>query len=122
MASLCGLSQFVSTQVSTDIAVWYCLNSAIFNLPSEKDSFRFHLFEISNLIKIVEFLDYPIHSGIKAHYSRTLSLYYLLDKFKRLNVRERKIFKNLFQGLYQKGFFIDTSKFSEKFRGIELCP
>ncbi|MFM7856568.1 MAG: hypothetical protein ACKO96_32755 [Flammeovirgaceae bacterium] len=53
MASLCGLSQFVSTQVSTDIAIWYCLNSAYFNFPTEKDTFRFHLFEISYLMKIV---------------------------------------------------------------------
>lgn len=31
MASMCGLPQFVSTQVSTDVAVWFCVNSGYLN-------------------------------------------------------------------------------------------
>ncbi len=46
MASMCGLSQFVSTQVDTDIALWYCASSGYLNNPVEKDTFRFHLYDM----------------------------------------------------------------------------
>lgn len=63
MASMCGLSQFVSTQINTDIAVWYCVNSGYMNVPVEKDTFRFHLFDHEHMVKIVKALGYPIEDG-----------------------------------------------------------
>lgn len=63
MASMCGLSQFVSTQINTDIAVWYCVNSGYMNVPVEKDTFRFHLFDHEHMVKIVKALGYPIEEG-----------------------------------------------------------
>lgn len=63
MASMCGLSQFVSTQINTDIAVWYCVNSGYMNAPVEKDTFRFHLFDHEHMVKIVKALAYPIEDG-----------------------------------------------------------
>lgn len=63
MASMCGLSQFVSTQINTDIAVWYCVNSGYMNVPVEKDTFRFHLFDHEHMVKIVKVLGYPIEDG-----------------------------------------------------------
>jgi hypothetical protein len=56
MASLCGLSQFVTTQVSTDIAVWYCLSSGYLNDPTDKDTFRFHLYDVEHLLRLVKLL------------------------------------------------------------------
>lgn len=34
---------------------------------------------------------------------------------------QRKAFKALFKGLYQKGFLVDTSKFTPKFKEVEVC-
>ena len=121
MASMCGLSQFVSTQVSTDIALWYCLNSGYLNNPVEKDTFRFHLYNMKSIEKLVKFLNYPIEPGFKRHYERTLALHYFLDYYKRCTSKQKKAFGNLFMGLYQKGFFVDTSKLEKKFKENEVC-
>ena len=121
MASMCGLSQFVSTQVSTDIALWYCLSSGYLNQPAEKDTFRFHLFNVEHMLKLVKALGYPLHEGFTRHYLRTKALFYFLDKFKRANPHQKKAFKTLFRGLYQRGFLIETSQFTSKFREVEVC-
>jgi hypothetical protein len=121
MASMCGLSQFLSTQISTDIAVWYCVSSGFLNQPTEKDTFRFHLFDIDHMLKIVKALQYPLHPGFTRHYLRTRALFYFLDKFKRSSLHQRRALKTLFRGLYQRGFFIDTSNFTAKFREVEVC-
>jgi hypothetical protein len=118
MASMCGLSQFVSTQISTDIAVWFCVNSGFTNQQPEKDTLRFHLFDIDAMLKIIDVLGYPLHSGFTRHYLRTRALFYFLDKFKRSNGSERKALKTLFRGLYQKGFLVDVKKFTPKFREV----
>ena len=121
MASMCGLSQFVSTQIGTDIAVWFCVNNGFMNQQPEKDTLRFHLFNIEAMAKIVEALGYPNHSGFTRHYLRTRALFYFLDKFKRSNGNQRKALKTLFKGLYQRGFAVDCSKFAPKFREVEVC-
>jgi hypothetical protein len=121
MASMCGLSQFLSTQISTDIAVWYCVSSGYLNQPTDKDTFRFHLFDIDHMLKIVNALGYPVHSGFQRHYLRTRALFYFLDKFKRSNANQKKALKTLLQGLYQRGFFVDSSDFTAKFREVEVC-
>jgi len=46
MAGMCGLAQFVTTQVNTDVAVWYCVNSGFLNQPTDRDTFRFHFFNL----------------------------------------------------------------------------
>jgi hypothetical protein len=53
MASMCGLSQFVTTQISSDIALWYCVNSGYLNQPTEKDAFRFHIYNIEYMSQLV---------------------------------------------------------------------
>jgi hypothetical protein len=121
MASMCGLSQFVSTQVSTDIALWYTANSGFLNNPVEKDTFRFHLFNLQHILKLIRLLNYPMHQGFQRHYQRTLALYHLLDSYKRCSPHQRKAMKCLFRGLYQKGFLVDTSKLEKRFRENEVC-
>jgi len=122
MASMCGLSQFVSTQVDTDIALWYCANSGYINNPVEKDTFRFHLYNMGSLVKLIKLLEYPMDAGFERHYHRTLALHYLMEKYKRSSLSDRKSMKNLFKGLYQKGFFVDTSNLEKRFRKNEVCP
>lgn len=121
MASMCGLSQFLSTQISTDIALWYCVSSGFLNQPTEKDTFRFHLFDIEHMLKLVEALGYPLHEGFSRHYLRTKALFYFLEKYKRYTSSQKKAFKTLFRGLYQAGFFVDCSGFTKKFKEVEVC-
>lgn len=121
MASMCGLSQYVATQVGSDIALWYCLSSGYLNQPTEKDTFRFHLYDIEQMLLINQTLGYPLHSGFKRHYLRTRALYNFMEKFKRLDNKGKKCFKNLFRGLYQKGFLVDSSLLSKKVKTVEVC-
>ena len=115
MASMCGLSQFVSTQVSSDIALWYCLSSGFLSQPPEKDTFRFHLFDIPHMLKVNELLGYPLHEGFTRHHQRTLALFQMLDKWKRSSVSQRKALKTLARGLHQRGFFVETKGFKPRF-------
>lgn len=50
---MCGQSQFVTIPLNTDIALWFCVNSGYLNLPTDKDTFRFHLFNIEPMVKMV---------------------------------------------------------------------
>jgi hypothetical protein len=121
MASMCGLSQFVSTQICTDIALWFCVNSGYLNQAPEKDTLRFHLFDIDAMLKILEALGYPIHLGTTRHYLRTRALFYFLDKYKRSTLSQRRALKTLFRGLYQRGFLVNTSNLSPKLKEVEVC-
>jgi hypothetical protein len=85
MASLCGLSQFLSTELNTDLAVWYCVNSCTLNLPANRDTFRFHLFNMEPLIDILNVLGYPIEKGVYGHLYRTKILFNLLSGLKKMN-------------------------------------
>ena len=118
---MCGLSQFVSTQVDTDIAIWYCANSGYLNNSVEKDTFRFHLYNMEPMIKIVKLLNYPMDEGFQRHYQRTLALYYFLDKYKRSSQHQKKNIKNMFRALYQKVLFADTQLLEKKFKQNEVC-
>jgi hypothetical protein len=73
------------------------------------------------MLQLVETLGYPIHSGFRRHFLRTKALLHFLEKYKLYTIQQRKSFKNLFRGLYQKGFFVDTSKLSKKFSELEVC-
>lgn len=84
-ASLCGLGQFVNTDLSTDVAIWYCVNSGYLNQPADRDTFRFHCFNMEPMISILEALKYPVHDGVKQHLQRTKILIKLLSKFKKMD-------------------------------------
>ena len=121
MASLCGLPQFVTTQISTDIAIWYCVNSGFLNQPTDRDTFRFHFYNLEPMIKITQLLGCPNHEGLQRHLLRTKALLTMLNRFKKLNNSQKKTFKNIFKGLYQKGIFVDVTKVSPKFKEVEIC-
>ena len=121
MASMCGLSQFCSTQINTDIALWYCVNSGYLNSPTEKDTFRFHLYDLEHMVRILALLNYPLHPGFQRHYLRTKALHYFLERYKRGDAKQRKCIKAYFRGLYQKGFLVDTSKLEKKVKQVEVC-
>ena len=108
-ASMCGQSQFVTTEVDTDIAVWYCVNSGYLNQPTDRDTFRYHYYNLQPMIKIVEVLGYPIDKGLMPHYHRTKTLLSFLSLFKAMkSPSDKKTFKNMLTGLYQNGIFVDV--------------
>ena len=121
-ASMCGQAQFVNTQVSTDIAVWYCVNSGYLNQPTDRDTFRFHFYDLEPMMKIVQALGYPNDEGLMGHYNRTNVLFSLLSVFKTMRSKhDKKSLENMLKGLYQNGVFIDAKKLSKKFIDNEVC-
>jgi hypothetical protein len=74
------------------------------------------------MIKIVKALGYPLDEGLKPHFLRTKTLMAQLSRFKKLTTNEKKEFKAWCKGFYQRGFFIDSAKVSEKFKELEVCP
>ena len=103
MASLCGQAQFVTTELTTDLAVWYCVNSACLNQPTDRDTFRFHLYNMMPMIDMVNTLGYPIEKGIMGHLTRTKAVLSTLSGFKKLSTPDKKNFKEAIRCLYQKG-------------------
>jgi hypothetical protein len=49
---------YLSTKLPTDIAIWYVVNSGWLNQPTDRDTLRFHIFNIKPLLDIVELLEY----------------------------------------------------------------
>lgn len=121
-ASMCGQAQFFNTQVYTDIAVWYCLNSGSLNLPTDRDTFRFHFYDLEPMMKIVQVLGYPNDEGLMSHYNRTKALFGLLLTYKTMRSKhDKKSLENSLKGLYQNGVFVDAKKLSEKVIKTEVC-
>ena len=114
MASLCGQAQFVTTELNSDLAVWYCVNSACLNQPTDRDTFRFHLYNMEPMIDIVNTLGYPIDSGIKAHLGRTKAVLSTLYGFKKLKTDEKNNFKEAVRCLYQKGIEVHKENIDPK--------
>jgi len=115
---LCGLAQFVTTEVSSDVAVWYCVSSGYLNQPTDRDTFRFHFYNLDPMIKMTEALGYPIHKGTIAHLNRTKCLLNLLSTYKKMDTNKKRAFKLWFEGFYQKGLIIDTEDVGAKFREL----
>jgi hypothetical protein len=110
-ASLCGQAQFVTTELHTDVAIWFCVNSGYLNQPTDRDTFRFHCYNMEPMIKITEALGYQNDKGLMGHFHRTKTLLNLLGACKGLKTHhEKKTFRNMLLGLYQNGVFIDGEK------------
>lgn len=121
MASLCGLSQFMTTQMSSDLAVWYCVNSGSLNQPTNRDTFRYHLYNIEPLIEIVKVLGYPIHKGIYSHLDRTKSLFSIMAAYKKLQPAQQKSFKEAIRCLYQNSVQINPKNVGKDFSKNETA-
>lgn len=106
-ASMCGLAQFVTTQMTTDVALWYCVNSCCLEQPTDRDTFRFHLYNIAPMIDILKQLNYPVHEGVVPHLNRTKAILNTLSAFKRLNTHQKVNFKEAIRCLYQNSIKIN---------------
>lgn len=119
MASLCGLAQFVTTELNSDLAVWYCVNSGYLNQPTDRDTFRFHVFNMVPLIDICKALGYPIEKGVYDHLARSKSFLGTLSWFKKLNNTEKASFKESIRCLYQNSIEIDAGKIDGVISNLE---
>ena len=90
MVSLSGLAQFVTTNVTSDVAVWYCVNCCYLNQPTDRDTFRFHAFNMDMLINMTEALGYPIHPEVKPHLVRTRAMMNYLTLVKKADTNRKK--------------------------------
>jgi len=106
-ASLCGLPQFVLTKIPTDIAIWYCVNSCLLNQPTDRDTLRFHLYNLDIMIDILNEFKYPIHIKAFKQINRTKVLLSLLSISKK-----DSHFKNKIECLYQNAIEIFNSSIS----------
>ena len=126
MASLCGLAQFVTTQLNTDIAVWFCVNSCYLNQPTNRDTFRYHVYNMQPLIEITKTLGYPIHKGVVNHLARTKSVLSTLSGFKKLTTSQKVSFKEAIRCLYQNSIQINPKNIHKDFlkiqTGIHFVP
>lgn len=121
-ASMCGQAQFFNKQVSMDIAIWYCVNSGYLNLPTDRDTFRFHFYNLEPMMKIVKALGYPNDKNLMGHYNRTKALFGFLSVYKTMrNEHDRKTLENMLTGLYQNGVFISPKNLCKKFVDTETC-
>lgn len=108
-ASLSGLAQFVSTKLPTDIAVWYVVNSGWLNQPTDRDTLRFHIFNIKPLMDIVELFGYPIEPNTENHINRTQIMMQMLSYVKNVDNNKKLDFYNRVKCLYQNGVFININ-------------
>jgi hypothetical protein len=117
MASLIGLAQFVTTRIPTDLAVWYCVNSGFFNMPTNRDTFRFHVFNINPMIDMCKVFDYPLIPGTQEHIKRTQAMLCMLQSVKKHDTGHKRLdWKTRMQCLYQKGIkMINIKKINKKF-------
>ncbi len=77
------------------------------NQPTDKDAFRFHLFNMEPLKRMVQLLGYSIDKGFDAHYYRTKTLFTMLNKYKKADKHAKVSFKNLMKGLYQNIMYVN---------------
>ncbi|AYV80167.1 MAG: hypothetical protein Gaeavirus13_9 [Gaeavirus sp.] len=112
-ASLCGLPQFVLTKIPTDIAMWYCINSCLLNQPTDRDTVRFHMFNLNVMIDVMKEYDYPISSAALKQINRLKVLLSMLSIVKR----NEHDFRCRIRCLTQKGINVDKDLVSEKLVG-----
>ena len=114
-ASLCGLPQYVLTKIPTDTAIWYCLASGLLNQPTDRDTLRFHLFNLDVMLDIISELKYPISDLAIRQIDRTKVLMSMLSRTKK----NKTDFENKIKCLYQNAIKINLNNLSEKFKQIE---
>ena len=95
-----------TTEVNSDIAIWFCVNSRFLNQTTDRDTFRFHLYNIEPMIKITEVLGYPNDKGLIAHYNRTKGLNSILTLFKGKESKDKKTFQHTLSRIDQNGLYL----------------
>lgn len=114
-ASMCGLPQFVLTKVPTDVAIWYCINSCMLNQPTDRDTIRFHLFNLKPMLDIMKEFGYPISEQTIKQINRVRVLMSMLSVVKKNELE----FKNTIRCLNQNAIQIDVNKIPKKVRQTE---
>ena len=114
-ASLCGLPQYVLTKVPTDVAVWYCVNSGLLNLPTDRDTCRLHVFNMEPMLAILKELKYPVSDNVYTHINRTRVLLSMLSMSKKCNTQ----FRNRMLCLVQNAVRLDLENIPNQVKELE---
>lgn len=114
MASLCGISQLVCSQVNTDIAVWFCVNSCALKQNPNKDTFRFHTYSMDALISILKVLNYPYLKEVDSHLARTKALLSTFQAMKKMSAEMKDNFKKAIRCLSQNSVELDRKNIREE--------
>lgn len=114
-ASLCGLPQYVLTKVPTDVAIWYCVNSGMLNQQTDRDTLRFHLFNLDVMIDILTVLKYPVSEQALEQVNKTKVLLSMLSIVKKNKID----FENRIRCLYQNAIKINLNNLTDKFKEVE---
>ena len=102
-ASLTGMPQYVLTKIPNDVAVWYCVNSCLFDMPTDRDTCRLHLFNMEPMLLILKELKYPVSQQTLKQITRTKVLMTMLSMSKKVNTN----FKNKITCLVQNAIEIN---------------
>lgn len=77
-ASLSGNSAFINTNVPTDVAIWFCVHSCLF----DKKIMNAHLYNLDIMVEILKVLNYPVNQGVLTTIRKTKALNKMLSMVK----------------------------------------
>ena len=105
----------MNTKVPTDVAIWYCVNSGILNQKTDRDTLRFHLFNLDVMIDILTVLNYPVSEQALKQINKTKVLLSMLSIVKKNKID----FENRIRCLYQNAIKINLDNLTDKFKEVE---
>ncbi|KAL7713086.1 VWFA domain-containing protein [Entamoeba marina] len=102
-AGLTGKSQYVTTLLRTDVALWYILHSSLLELPPPNDPLALHIPDVDVILHLLEILGYPVDEKV-LHHIDCMKAMRVLHQMKFLN---SDIAETLIRALYQKAIYLD---------------
>ncbi|KAK2944346.1 hypothetical protein BLNAU_20740 [Blattamonas nauphoetae] len=115
-ASLTGLTNFVTTPVRFDGALFFCLFSEMFKTKPDvtANPLRLHIPHIVELLELAELVKISVPPALLSFIHRTAALLALLSVVKQMGTDP---FRTLMAGLVQRIFFVDRSKIGDDIKG-----
>ncbi|KAL7716457.1 VWFA domain-containing protein [Entamoeba marina] len=83
-AALTGKSEYVTTLLRTDVALWYIVHSCLLELPPPNDPMVLHLSDIDTIVELLHLLEYTIDEKA-LHHIDCLKAMYTLHHMKFIN-------------------------------------
>ncbi|KAL7720261.1 VWFA domain-containing protein [Entamoeba marina] len=109
-AALTGKSEYVTTLLRTDVALWYIVHSCFLELPPPNDPMVLHLSDIDTIVELLHLLEYTIDEKA-LHHIDCLKAMYTLHHMKFINSDVAEV---LIRALYQKAIYLDKKNIRDK--------
>ena len=112
-ASLSGNSAFINTKVPTDVAIWFCVHSCLF----DKNIMNAHLYNLDIMVEILKVLNYPVNQDVLVTIRQTKALNKMLSMVKTDEYAFKISIWRLFQRAIKVGdtwIFIDGPAIPEQ--------